>query len=315
MLQIIKSEILSRPEPFLLVTHCDPDFDAVGSCIGLQSGLTNIGKSSQIWIPDELPQGSHCLGETHLISTQLPDTYSTVIFLDAASEGRIRHFEMIDRDKFWINIDHHQDNTLFGDSNWVSKASSVSEMITSLLAVSGWTISTSAANWLYAGIFFDTGGFQHSNVSHETFDATSLLLKFGANPNEISEKLFSPMPLAALYAVQNGLQNLEIDAEAGLAITWIPKSHGEYGYSVVDFIRRLEGIDVVAVFREVEANLTKVNLRSKTEFSVATIAAQFGGGGHHKAAGISLHLPLLDARNQVTAVLKKELRNARISAG
>ncbi len=294
---------------FVIVTHRDPDFDAIGSCLAMYQQLKRLCRQVLIWVPDTLPLHAEFLPDSDEIVTALPSgyTYDTVISLDASNLDRIRQLDQVNPDAYWINIDHHQDNTYFGQANYVSGMSSVGELLSCIFKEFDWPITEDMANCLYTAILFDTGGFAHSNVSAQTFRSAARLVESGAKTAHIYHTMYEQLPLAAFEAIKVGLNSLIIDTELRYGYCLLPEVVAPFGYEVLDLVRRLAELDIVLIFREHSAGTIKINLRSKTDFNVADFAATFGGGGHRKAAGLALPGTLETVSGQVVNALRETL--------
>lgn len=292
----------------MLVTHKDPDIDALGSTLALNQYLLSLGKQTTVWVPDVIEDAFLCLPYLDQLSKELPAEYDTVIFLDCSNLDRVRHAETLKTDVNWVNIDHHADNTFFGALNWVeTEASSVGEMMYVFLTHAKAQITPEMATLMYCAISFDTGRFLYSNVKPSTFHAAAELMTLGAQVVEMNQKLYESKPYTAFEMIKIALEGLVVNLEKQYAYTCIPLSAPHGGIKIVDFIRQLEGVHVIVVFTELENNEVRVNLRSKQSFNVSAFAAPFGGGGHKQASGITVQGTLEEARKKIIQALDAAL--------
>lgn len=296
----------------LITVHRDPDTDAVGSALAWAAFLSQSGIDVTIWAADPLEPYLKWLPGVDRVQTDFDESvdYDSIWFLDCASMERVRHYERL---LPWvgkrpiINIDHHADNSLFGDHILVETISSVGEFLVAIAERLKFQITPEVATCLYAAISFDTGRFLYSNTTAQTFEAAAALVRTGIDPGDLGRRMFESVPASGFEVLNIALSRLVIEPERRLAYTSLPKGTGPDTIKVVDFVRQLEGADVVVVFREQDDGIIRVNLRSKGDGVVNTVAHHFGGGGHAKAAGITLSGPLDTAMAAVLTRLRETL--------
>ena len=286
----LQPSALSSYQGILIVTHQDPDLDAIGSCLALHFYLESLSIPHTISVLDSLAPSLSFLPDIHCIHNSFPDLTSidTLIVLDCSDISRVKGYEALDLAQFntVINIDHHPDNTLFGTVNIMEPLSSVGEMLYHLFRSLNWKISSSAATALYAAIIFDTGRFLFSNVTSETLSAASELVSSGADSYSIPQQLYETKSKDTFDLIQYALKNLIVSEDYGYAHTSLPSSMAQIDYKVIDLIRQLGGPEIFFVAQELDSSKVKINLRSKSDFDVSLFSKQFGGGGHKKASGI-----------------------------
>ncbi len=302
-------DTISHWKTVILLVHFDPDFDAIGSALALGLQLQKEYNITPIlWIEKPLSDIFEILPGQELITTTQPTIQpDAVCILDSSNPkrafGTTEIFAQYPKLPT-INLDHHMDNTLFGNIAIVENISSVCELLYALFEHYGWALTPQIATCLYAGIVFDTGSFQHSNVTPKTLLRASYLVENGAVPCEISRYVFEEKPLGYMQAIREALDHLIINKDLKYAYTWV--NQDQEGYDLIQFLRVLKGVEVLVLFRKT-ADKIKVNLRSKGDFDVAAFAAQFGGGGHKKAAGLTLPNDLASQMNKVLSALDRML--------
>ncbi len=295
----------------LLVTHTTPDLDAVGSVLA----LSRLLQQKNILHKVSLDKGNYFTynflpGVDKLETFSFYDDFNTIIALDSATLERIQEKDMIlkNRDKLTIiNIDHHQDNTLFGDINIIEDISSVGELIFSLCEEFHWPIDEMMAYNIYASIIGDTGRFLYSNFTAKTLQVAEKCLERGFNYAELNQLVFENKKFDYFKIIRTGLENLKINWQKAYAYTYIADNDLDYGHELIDFIRKLEKIEVFIVFRKWQKGLIKISLRSKSHFDVAKFSAKFNGGGHKCAAGITIKGSLTEIMEKVIGELEKAL--------
>lgn len=307
---------LPRCKKALIVTHQFPDMDAIGSCLGLYEYLVSRGVEVRVWSAQELGRDFKFLKYSSNIVSAYPSEFKfdTLFVLDSSHLSRVRHHHLIKYDPSTvtvINIDHHPDNSLFGDINIVTPISSVGEIITRLLTTLNATFTPTMATALYAAISFDTGRFAHNNVTSQTLKMAANLLDAGADNFEITQCIDENKSPEDFQLVRLAIENLVCNPDLGYVYTSIPNMYSENHFKVIDFIRLLGGFDIFIVFQEIGNRRVKVNLRSKVDFDVSDFAQKFGGGGHKRASGILMEGSLKDIQKAILDDLAEILsRNA-----
>ena len=310
----------------LILSHRDPDFDAIGSCLGLYHALRNRGIQCQVCCTDALPENSSILPgieEVGLVD-QEAFNWSRIVVLDCARRervsgmGRLASWEAVNAPEkvLLINIDHHQDNTRYGDINWIEpKISSVGELLFYFFKQCGWEITKEVATCLFAAIATDSLRFSHK-VTAATFHAAGELIERGVNVEQLSQSLFESKPVAAFDTIKKSLDAMMINQGSRLAYTTVSDTT-PHGDEVVNLLRQLDNIDVLAVFRMADNGNIRINLRSKSRFNVAEFANRYGGGGHLQSAGFTVAGSLDEVVSTIVSALESELKflNSRFLEG
>ena len=298
----------------LIVTHTFPDGDGASCCLAVSEWLTYFGVEHIVWIPEGLPSYLEGLAHKKRVRKKYPDyfNYNTVISLDASSFERIAFNHLISKTATLINIDHHQDNTSYGDINWTEDRSSVGEMLAKLQQDYSLPINYEIATMIYTAIAYDTGQFKHDNCSSQTHQFVSKLLNYGVSTSNVSKTLFENVSLDYFEKLHCALSHVAADNESGLIYTYLDEAQLDIEGSVIDVLRQWRNTRVAAVFQALPDNFVKVSLRSES-LDVAHFAKAYGGGGHKKAAGIRLEGKLLDVVELLITKLKEALANERLS--
>jgi phosphoesterase RecJ-like protein len=175
------------------------------------------------------------------------------------------------------------------------EASSTGEVVFELLEEVGATISKEMATALYVAISTDTGSFKYSNTQAKTMRISAELIESGIDLNTINTELYQNKPLDKIHVLKAAMKNLRLEDEGRLALTYITLQDMEElkittldTDGVAEFFRDIHGVEVVILLKEKEKNVFKGSLRSKHQFDVAELALKYGGGGHAKAAGLTL---------------------------
>ncbi len=306
-----------------VIGHIRPDGDCIGSQVGLTLALLNEGKRVWCWNQDPLPQKYKFLDPKKLIQPSEPGLqFDCVIATDSASLDRCGAVaEHINDRKLLINIDHHQSNTRFGDINWVpAKSPSTGELIFRLLKVAKWPITSDISDCLFTAVSTDTGSFQYSTTQPATFHVAGELVKRGANLPRVCDEVYQSFPLSRVRLVQHVYNKFHLTHRSQVAYFWLRKSDFARAGAdsceaegLIDHIRAIEPVVVACVFEEVDPNLTRISLRSKSDrVDVNEIASQFGGGGHKAAAGARIPGTPLSTQRRVLAAIKQSLDKAKL---
>ncbi|MGH7952476.1 MAG: DHH family phosphoesterase [Limisphaerales bacterium] len=315
-------EIIRAHKTFCIVGHVRPDGDCVGSQLGLALALRNDGKKVVCWNEDSIPQKYKFLNTDGLF--QKPgrgEKFDCVVATDCASFQRLGKVgEHIADRKMFINIDHHESNTRYADVNWISaREPSCGELIFRLLKVARWPITKPIADLLFTAISTDTGSFQYSTTRPGTFHTSAELVTRGANLAKICDEVYQSYPLSRARLLQHVYSTFRLAENNRVAWFWLKqKDFARTGAEsndtegLIDHIRAIEPVVVACVFEEIEPEVTRISLRSKSDkINVNEIAAQFGGGGHSAAAGARIIGKPLFVQRKVIAAIKRALESAK----
>ena len=285
---------IKKAKSIVLLTHENPDGDAIGSSIAMYLALKSIGKENVDLI---IPSYSKCFSELPGIENVLTegtrDNYDLAITLDVASikllNGWSNYFENSD---FTIVIDHHSSNSMFGDLNYVDYSSpACTQVLYLMFRHFRWKVTTDIGDNLMCGLVTDTGGFQYDKVSKETFEIASSLMGIGVHLTKIYNDTLIKRTKANFELQKVCLDRLELLEDGKIAFSYITKEDlenakadtGDYE-GLVNEGRSIEGVEVNIFMHEIESGY-RISLRSNKYVNVSEVALIFGGGGHSKAAG------------------------------
>jgi len=290
---------------FVVVTHENPDGDALGSLIAMQEILTALGKDSVMFIDAgdfPLPHEYRFFPLPGLVTAPPEDLGErTTMFLDCGNLDRGPGEKLMDPGARILNIDHHHDNTRFGAVNLVApKASCTAEIVWDLMHALGVKPTITIAEALYVGLVTDTGRFMYENTGARAHLMAAELIEAGVDVHEIYRRVYEGVPYGKLALLARGLASVERYDEGRLTLTRLTtrdfaESGAEESYSegVIDHLRAVEGTAVAALVRDRISSSDgdrpqKVSLRSSDDrVDVSRIARVQGGGGHRGAAGFS----------------------------
>lgn len=285
----------------LILPHNMPDGDTLGSCIGLYYLVKYFNKRGYIVLNDGIPSNLSFLfdDEVRCLTTKEVDQLDFDVCI-AVDSGEIKLFE--DRYPLYmsgskrINIDHHKTNSHFGDINIIDvDASSTGEIVCMLYESFGCPFDARSAEGLYAAIVTDTGSFRYSNTRPITFEISKKLVETGFDFNRLNVEIFQNKSFEKLVLLNRVFETLRLYAGGKCAVITLSKKMmedlalSEYDTDgIVEFIRDIQGVEVVVFIRHLKDDAHKVSMRSKHDFDVSEVATAFKGGGHKKAAGFKM---------------------------
>ncbi|MCX7942215.1 MAG: bifunctional oligoribonuclease/PAP phosphatase NrnA [Dictyoglomaceae bacterium] len=288
-------EIINKENNFLLVTHKNPDGDAIGSILALYYYLKDKKKEVYLYLPNGIPHIYQFLifEELQIFDGFQNLNFKVAIFLDCGDIERIgENNAFLKRIPLIINIDHHPTNTFFGNLNFVdTKVSSTTEILSNLFFRNKENINQKVAQCLLTGLITDTGSFRFSNTTTNSFRTAIKLMEKGAEVAYISQQVFERKNLSSLYLLGKALLRLKLKND--IAFSFITKEDMEEYHSkiedtegIIDTLRMLKEAKVVIFLYPLSPSKTKISLRSKSShIDVGLFAKKFGGGGHKEAAG------------------------------
>jgi bifunctional oligoribonuclease and PAP phosphatase NrnA len=318
-------EEIRSSERFILVTHDNPDGDALGSLVAMNEILAHLGKDSLMFMSaDEfpLPYEYRFFLFEGLVSVPPDDVEErTIVFLDCGNIDR-NPAEMLKRDGAHIlNIDHHHDNTHFGTVNHVvPEASCTAEIVWDMMRELGVEPTPTIAEALYVGLITDTGRFMYENTGPRAHVMAAELIAAGVDVHEMYRRLYEGIPYGKLELLARALSKIERYDDGHLTITRLTAedyaeagAEGNYSEGVVDHLRSVEGTAVAALVRDLlgDPGRRKVSLRATDErVDVSAIARTQGGGGHRQAAGFTTEMSWGDLVELLRTEVAAQLRAA-----
>jgi len=316
----VLSELRSA-DKLIVVTHENPDGDALGSLIATQEILSALGHDCLMFIDAgefPLPHEYRFFPLPGLVQAPPEDLEQrTIVFLDCGNLERNPAVAFRRPGAHIVNIDHHHDNTRFGTVNYVlPEASCTAEIVWDLMYGLGVAPTRSIAEALYVGLITDTGRFMYENTGPRAHVMAADLIETGVDVHEIYRRVYEGVPYGKLALLARGLAKVHRYDDGQLTVTELDAqdfadSGAEESYSegVIDHLRAVEGTAVAALIRERTGNsdggrARKVSLRASDErVDVSAIARAQGGGGHRQAAGFSTSLEW----DELVAFLREEV--------
>jgi phosphoesterase RecJ-like protein len=302
-------EALRTGNRFVVTSHDNPDGDALGSLLAMHLALVSLGKDSVMVLGGEQPLpgefGFLRLEEQGLLRAAPDDVSDRVLVaVDCAQESRIVEPTLLGSSTTTLNIDHHHDNTRFGDVDLVVEdASSTAEVLADVFDGLGVTRTPEIAEALYTAVVTDTGRFQYSNTSPKALRLAADLVEDGADVGKVFVEVYESTPFPKLRLLARALEHATELAGGRVVVSELRREDFEaagadepYSEGVIDHLRAVDGAELVALVRELPEGAParrKGSLRSHPDgVDVSVIARSFGGGGHRRAAGFSTDLTM-----------------------
>ncbi len=309
-------EEIKKADNIVLLTHENPDGDAVGSSLAMLMVLEKMGKKVDLIIP-ELPRVYQFLPSAEKIKKEgKNEPYDLAIAVDTATikmlNGWANYFETA---KVKIVIDHHGTNTMYGDYNYVNPdAPACAQILIQIIEHYGIEIDKETGTCILTGIITDTGGFQYQSTTPETFEFASDLLKRGVNVSDIYKKVMNTKSRANFELRKRAIDRMQFLEDGKIAITYITKKDeeetnaesGDYE-GIVEEGRAIEGVEVSIFIRETSKGY-KASLRSNSYLNVSDVCLMFGGGGHFHAAGCTIAQSLEQVKEKIINQVKLYLK-------
>jgi bifunctional oligoribonuclease and PAP phosphatase NrnA len=297
------AEALRSHDRFIVATHENPDGDALGSMIAATLALRSLGKDAVMYLAGDAPlPGEYGFLPLAELRRVLPADLEERVLLavDCANERRLGpDREALDRARLVIDVDHHHDNSRFGDVNLiVPEASSTAEILRDVLRELGVELTPTIAEALYVALVTDTGRFQYTNTTPKALRLAAELVEAGADVHGIFRQVYETVQFAKLKLLSRALERARLFEGGRLVVSYLLRSdfaevgaEEPYSEGIIDYLRQVEGSEMVALIREPprdEGPARRISLRSShDEVDVSAIARQVGGGGHRQAAGFS----------------------------
>jgi phosphoesterase RecJ-like protein len=300
------ADALLKEKKVLVTTHIKPDGDGLGCLIAVHLALAAAGIDSMMYMADERPIAPEylfleALGDVHTGNNPSDAGDRTLVAVDCGNAERIGNDTLIEQAPRIINIDHHGDNSRFGEINLVmSDASSTAEILFFVLKQMGVKITPEIATALYTGILVDSGRFQYASTSAVTFKVAAELITRGVDHTAIFKHVYESEPLAKARLRCRMLENVIIECAGSMAVSVLEQKDflavdagPELTDGLINSLRELEDVEIAALIYSYDTGDGlepgyRVSLRSAGErVNVQRIAKAKGGGGHVQAAGFT----------------------------
>lgn len=311
-------EEIKKAETIVVLCHESPDGDAVASSLSVMHAVAKLGKEADVIIPEYSKVFDFLPGADKILQKGRTNKYDLAISVDCSDLKRLvggkEYFETAKRT---IEIDHHSVNSMFADFNYVDPvAPACCQVLIGMFEYFGIDIDKELGTCLLTGIITDTGGFQYSSVTSDTFEFAAQLLRKGVNISKICQEVLRTKTKAHCQLEKLIYERLEFIENGKIAITYLTlKDYAEYSNDMgddeglVESIRDIEGVEVAVLLKEKENGGFKISMRSKDNVNVSDICLLLGGGGHPRAAGCFITGDVSQAKTKVINTIKQQINN------
>jgi len=307
---------------FLVTTHENPDGDALGSLLAMTLALRLLRKDAYMFLAGEAPlPGEYAFMPLNDLHRGLPGDVGDRVLLavDCANESRLGPDpEILHAATFTIDIDHHHDNTRFGNVNLiVPDASSTGEVLRDVFRELGVELTPDIAEALYIALVTDTGRFQYAQTTPKTLRLAAELMEAGVDFHGVFRRVYENVQFAKLKLLARVLERAQVYEGGAVVVSYLLRNDFSdvgaaepYSEGLIDFLRGVEGAIMAVLIREpprADGPLRRISLRSSSdELDVSAIARKSGGGGHRLAAGFSSEASI----EEITEFVRREYRAA-----
>lgn len=308
---------LSQANTVAIGGHVRPDGDCVGSCMGLYQYVKKCFPNVQVDVYlEDIPDSFVMFEVVKEIHHEIAEekVYDLFIALDCADKSRLGFSkQLFDKANATVCVDHHISNPGFANDNYiVAEASSTAELVYRLIDKEA--IDSDIAECLYLGIVHDTGVFQYSCTSPETMEAAADLMRKNIRANEIIDKTYYEKTFAQNKALGEALATSYLTLNNKCIVSYMTKETMDAFQvkpkdleGIVSQLRVTQGVEVAVFMYQIGADEFKISLRASGYVDVSKVAQVFGGGGHVKAAGLSMRGNVQDIIHKLTEQIGKQL--------
>ena len=303
---------------FLVTTHENPDGDALGSLLAMTLALEQLGKDGVMYLSGVIPfPHEYAFMQLDAVRRTPPEDAAerVVLALDCANERRLGPDPgLLKRAPLVVDVDHHHDNSRFGDVNLVvPAASSTGEILRDLFEELGVPLTPDIAEALYIALVTDTGRFQYANTTPKALRLAAELVEAGADVHRVFRDVYENVAFAKIKLLARALAKARVVEGGRIIVSDLERSdfaaagaEEPFAEGIIDFLRAVEGTELVALIREPPTQngpTRRVSLRTRAEgIDVSAIARKSGGGGHRQAAGFSSE----DSVDEIVDFIRRE---------
>lgn len=303
----------------LLFCHVSPDGDTLGSALALRLRLMRMGKRADVMLDGSIPQNMRFLPGVGEVRAPGGDAqvYDLAMAVDVSCHERLGACEpLFLAATNTAQVDHHASNEGFAHINLIDgDAPATAVLVYRLFEQLHLPLTRDEAVCLYTALSTDTGNFIYESTNAECFRMMAALMEAGLPLAGISRALFRQKELPFVRLLGEALPSLRLTCDggvAGLSLTLAQISRAgacaSHADGVVDYAIDLEGVKLAYFARETDKGRVKFSLRSLEPYHVDAVAAQFGGGGHKLASGLTVDMPIAEAVEKIEAALSQALR-------
>jgi len=296
-------ELIDVNDNIVVLTHKNPDGDAIGSAYGIIDYCKSRGKTVNGFIPFSYPSNLKFINYGNVIQSFEENVHSVIIeeaelfiIVDLNSAGRVGNIEshLLKSNASKIMIDHHLGPEDFCDYYYVyPNAASAGQLVYEIISSDKeYSLSKEAAQAIYTAIMTDTGSFRFSQTNADVHRIVVALLESGANPVEAYDKVYNSFPISAMRLKGRVYENIETYFNDSVCVSIIKRlDYKETGASeeqtegIVESLLAVDTVKITVLLMEEENGEIRSSFRAKIGYDVRQIAVFLDGGGHKQAAG------------------------------
>ena len=305
------ASLLKEYDNYLILSHRHPDGDTLGSAFALKRALDLLGKKSMVRCNDEMPEKYSYLWQG-IDNSEIK--FDKIIAVDVADKKLLgEEFEAKYGDDVFLCIDHHMSNREYAKNLLLEDRAAAAVVIYEVICQLDVEITPEIANCVYTGLATDTGCFMFSNTTPTVHRIAAEVMEKGADYTLINRLMFETRTLSYIRLEQMAVASIESHFDGKCAIMTITQemfnasgSNESECDGIASIPRKIEGVKIGVTIREQINGKYKVSLRTIEPFDAAKICANFGGGGHNRAAGCEFDCKLEDAKKQLLEIIKEE---------
>lgn len=314
------ADILRTEDDFLIASHYNPDGDAIGSMAGLSHILRRMGKQVVLYNESGVPEQFNWIDMGAQLVTRLSDIDSfapqRLIVLDCGDDRRAGHeIRSLLNQVPSINIDHHLGNPEYSTVNWIeTRCAATGEMVALIAQELGIDLTGATGEALYLALVSDTGSFSFANTTAQVMEITADILRGGLDLGAFGPKMNNNWSLNRMQLWGKLMGTVKVSHQGRIAMLGIPDAVLEDtgttiadAEGIINYMRRIRGVQVAITVREYGLGRSKASLRSNGNADVQTVAASFGGGGHRNAAGAEVDMPMKKAMQEILLSVARNL--------
>lgn len=313
------ARVLREADSVCICSHVSPDGDTIGSALAMRLVLLGMGKHVRVFCQDKVPDVLEFLSGAEEIQfpEQNTEQYDLFLSVDVSDPARLGTCGPLrDCCRHTAQIDHHGTNPDFAEVNSVDgDASATCTMIREQMKHLDAPLTKEIAECLYAGISTDTGNFSFDCTDPEAFRVMGDLLEAGLPLADLSMRLFREKSKAQLKLLGRAVEKMTFEADGQIAVMTLTMKDfeecgalSEHADTLVNYGLETVGTRMALLGRENGDQRIKFSLRARAPLTVDDVAASLGGGGHNRAAGISMEGSLETTTRQVVRAMKARLQ-------
>ena len=320
------AEIIRSASQIILTVHQRPDGDCIGSVLAMREILLALGKEVRIFAPHQTPPPLAFLDPHGLVTaledmtcedTQWLQTADLFFVLDTSSWAQLGDMATLFRESSAkkIVLDHHVKGDDIGAEAFIdSEAEATGALVFQAAEALNVPVTAEMARSIYVAIATDTGWFRFASVTSNTFRTAAALLDRGAKPDELYRELYEQETLGRVRLIGRTLSKAESYLDGQFLVTWIlledfeaAGARSSDSEDIVNMLLQVRGSKMALLISELKDKTFKISFRSRCSVDCSVLAAQFGGGGHKKAAGALSSLPFDETKQMLVDAMTNAL--------